>query len=170
MSTIKPLDHEAVLGATAETGRIVTAEEATVMGGLGSAVAELVVQHHPVPMRLLRVPDVFAPNGSTEFLLRHFGLTAEGIAAAARSLLACRAAYEVAAPNLGVATSYGHVALSAAGRRGPSPERPSRRESPGCGSPAPCRVARRHRRADSRSRCFGALPLPCPPGKGTGPA
>lgn len=88
MSTIKPLDHEAVLGAAAETGRIVTAEEATVFGGLGSAVAELVVQHHPVPMRLLGVPDVFAPTGSTEFLLRHFGLTAEGIAAAARSLLA----------------------------------------------------------------------------------
>ncbi len=87
MSTIKPLDHEAVLRAAAETGRIVTAEEATVNGGLGSAVAELVVQHQPVPMRLLGVPDVFAPTGTTEFLLEHFGLTADGIAAAARSLL-----------------------------------------------------------------------------------
>jgi transketolase len=88
ISTIKPLDQEAVLRAAVETGHIVTAEEATVNGGLGSAVAELVVQHRPVPMRLLGVPDVFAPTGSTEFLLEHFGLTAAGIATAARDLLA----------------------------------------------------------------------------------
>ncbi|HEX6607560.1 MAG TPA: transketolase C-terminal domain-containing protein, partial [Chloroflexia bacterium] len=60
MSTVRPLDQAAVLAAAAETGGIVTAEEHTVFGGLGSAVAEVVVQHRPVPMRILGVPGVFA--------------------------------------------------------------------------------------------------------------
>jgi len=85
ISTIKPLDETAILAAARETRGIVTAEEATVHGGLGSAVAEVVVQHHPIAMRILGVP-IFAPTGSTEFLLEHFGLTAAGIAAAAREL------------------------------------------------------------------------------------
>src|SRR3954454_23298168 len=76
MSTVRPLDQEAVLAAATETGGIVTAEEHTVYGGLGGAVAEVVVQHHPVPMRILGVPGVFAPTGSAEWLLEHFGLTA----------------------------------------------------------------------------------------------
>ena len=86
MSTVRPLDQEAVLAAAAETGGIVTAEEHTVFGGLGSAVAEVVVQHHPVPMRILGVPGVFAPTGSEEWLLGHFGLTAQGIYDAALQL------------------------------------------------------------------------------------
>ena len=85
MATGQPLDNAAILAAARETRGIVTAEEATVHGGLGSAVAEVVVQHHPVPMRILGVPE-FAPTGTTEFLLEHFGLTAAGIAAAARDL------------------------------------------------------------------------------------
>lgn len=87
MATVKPLDEAAVLAAARETGGIVTAEEATVHGGLGGAVAEFVVQHAPVPMRLLGVPGVFAPTGDTAFLLEHFGLTADAIAAAARELV-----------------------------------------------------------------------------------
>jgi transketolase len=55
-------------------------------GGLGAAVASLVAQNQPVPMRILGV-DRFAPTGSTEFLLEHFGLTADGIAAAVREIL-----------------------------------------------------------------------------------
>ena len=86
IATIAPLDAEAVLDAARETGRIVTAEEAVVHGGLGSAVAELVVQHHPVPMRILGVPH-FAPTGSAGFLLDHFGLNAEGIVRAATELV-----------------------------------------------------------------------------------
>jgi transketolase len=86
VSTIRPLDVDVVLRAAAETGRIVTVEEATAAGGLGSAVAELVVQHRPVPMRILAIPG-FAPTGSTEFLYQHFGLTADGIAAAAHELV-----------------------------------------------------------------------------------
>jgi transketolase len=86
MATVKPLDRQAVLAAAQETGGIVTVEEGTVCGGLGSAVAECVVRHHPVPMRILGVPDVFAPTGPTDFLLEHFGLTPQGIYDAAISL------------------------------------------------------------------------------------
>ena len=87
MATVRPIDRDAIIEA-ARRGPIVTVEEHTVLGGLGSAVAEVVVQTHPVPMTLLGVPGVFAPTGSSEFLLEHFGLTAPGIAEAARSLLA----------------------------------------------------------------------------------
>ena len=87
MATVNPLDREAVIAAARETGGIVTAEEHTIRGGLGSAVAEVVVTTHPVPMRILGVPDTFAPTGSTEWLFEHFGLTAQGIYAAAMDLL-----------------------------------------------------------------------------------
>jgi transketolase len=86
MATIRPLDRAAVVAA-ARRGPIVTAEEHTVVGGLGSAVAEVVVDTHPVRMKILGVPGVFAPTGSPEFLLEHFGLTADGIADAATALL-----------------------------------------------------------------------------------
>jgi transketolase len=87
MSTVRPLDQQAVIAAAAETGGIVTAEEHTVYGGLGSAIAEVVVQNCPAPMRILGVPGVFAPTGSAEWLLEHFGLTADGIFAAALELV-----------------------------------------------------------------------------------
>ncbi len=87
MSTVRPLDREAVLAAATETGGIVTVEEHTVFGGLGSAVAEVVVTTCPVPMRILGVPGVFAPTGSASWLLQYFGLTAQGIFDAALELL-----------------------------------------------------------------------------------
>lgn len=87
MTFVEPLDTNAVLRAARETRGIVTAEEATTTGGLGTAAASLVAQHHPVPMRILGVHREFAPTGSPAFLLEHFGLTAAGIAAAARDLL-----------------------------------------------------------------------------------
>ncbi|MCU0521160.1 MAG: transketolase family protein [Anaerolineae bacterium] len=87
MATVRPIDRNAIVAAAAETGAIVTVEEHTVHGGLGSAVAEVVVQSHPAPMRILGVPGVFAPTGSTEFLFEHFGLTAAGIAAASRDVI-----------------------------------------------------------------------------------
>jgi len=86
MSTIRPIDRDAIIEA-AVRGPIVTVEEHTIFGGLGSAVAEVVVAEHPVRMRMLGVPGVFAPTGSPEFLLEHFGLTGAGIRDAARSLL-----------------------------------------------------------------------------------
>jgi transketolase len=86
MSTIRPLDQDTVRQA-AIRGPIVTIEEHTVIGGLGGAVAECVVQTRPVRMRLLGFPGEFAPTGSPEFLLEHFGLTPAGIRRAAAALL-----------------------------------------------------------------------------------
>ena len=85
-ASVKPLDEALLLAAARETGRIVTIEEGVVHGGLGSAVAELLVQRHPVPMRILGVPGL-APTGSNEFLLEHFGLDAAGIVSATLQLL-----------------------------------------------------------------------------------
>ena len=87
MSTVRPLDSEAVEAAARETGAIVTCEEHSIYGGLGGAVAEVVATKHPCRMRILGVPG-FAPTGSAKWLLEHFGLSAAGIAAAARELLA----------------------------------------------------------------------------------
>jgi len=86
LSTIRPIDRDRITEA-ALRGPIVTVEEHTVYGGLGSAVAEVVVSSHPVRMRLLGVPGVFAPTGSSDFLLEHFKLTPHGISDAARSLV-----------------------------------------------------------------------------------
>jgi transketolase len=86
MATVQPLDRAAVVAAAVETHAIVKVEEATVRGGLGGAVAEVVTQERPVPMRILGIPGVFAPTGSAEWLLEHFRLTADGIAAAALEL------------------------------------------------------------------------------------
>ncbi|WP_237154735.1 transketolase family protein [Oryzibacter oryziterrae] len=85
MSSIVPIDEAAIIAAARETGAIVTVEEAMVEGGLGAAVAQTVVRHHPVKMRMLGVPG-FAPTGSTEFLLDHFGLSRAGIVAAVKDL------------------------------------------------------------------------------------
>lgn len=87
MPTVAPLDDALVLACAAKTGRLVTVEEALVSGGLGASVASLVVANHPVPMRLLGLPDRLAPTGSQSFLLDHFGLSAAGIEDAARSLV-----------------------------------------------------------------------------------
>jgi transketolase len=84
---IEPLDEEAIVEAALQTRGIVTVEEATITGGLGAAVANVIVEHHPVPMRLLGVRREFAPTGSATYLLDHFGLNADGIALAAREIL-----------------------------------------------------------------------------------
>lgn len=87
MCTLKPLDRESIVKAAKETKGIVTAEEALTAGGLGGAVAEVLAQEHPAPMRMIGVPDSFAPTGTAEFLLDYFGISAQGIAAAALSLV-----------------------------------------------------------------------------------
>jgi transketolase len=90
MSSVMPIDRGAILKAARETRGVVTAEEHSIYGGLGGAVAEIVAQEHPARMKILGVPGVFAPTGSAEFLLEHFGLTAAGITDAAIALLAKR--------------------------------------------------------------------------------
>jgi transketolase len=84
---IEPLDEQAIVDAALETRGIVTVEEASISGGLGAAVASVIVEHHPVPMRILGVRHAFAPTGSPAYLLDHFGLNSHGVAAAARELL-----------------------------------------------------------------------------------
>jgi transketolase len=86
MPSIKPLDGEALLAAAHETAGIVTVEEA-LTSGLGGAVAEFLSARRPTHLRYVGVPDTFAPTGSVEWLLEHFGITAEGIAAKAREIL-----------------------------------------------------------------------------------
>ncbi|WP_440110974.1 transketolase family protein [Paenibacillus sp. QZ-Y1] len=87
MHTIKPLDEEAIIAAARETGRIITVEEHSIYGGLGAAVAEVVVQHHPVPMKVLGIPDEPAIAGKTAEVFRHYGLTGGNIKQVALELI-----------------------------------------------------------------------------------
>jgi transketolase len=86
MATLNPLD-DAAIAAAAELGAIVTVEEAGVRGGLGGAVAEYTAGHRPVPVERVGFPG-FLPTGSVEWLFERFGLSAAGIAAAARKAVA----------------------------------------------------------------------------------
>lgn len=88
MFTWKPLDADAVLAAAADCGAIVTAENHNVINGLGSAVAEVLVQNRPVPVEMVGVKDEFGEVGPVSYLRERFGLTAESIAAAARRAIA----------------------------------------------------------------------------------
>jgi len=87
MHTLKPFDSQAVKKATAETGRIMTVEEHSIFGGLGAAVAQVVVENQPVPMKILGIPDENAITGSSKEIFHHYGIDAEGIAAAVRAWL-----------------------------------------------------------------------------------
>jgi transketolase len=85
--TIKPLDREILVNAAKETGAILCAEEHQVYGGLGSAVAELLVKFHPVPMEFVGMKDSFGESGKPEELMAKYGLDAKGIFDAAKRLI-----------------------------------------------------------------------------------
>lgn len=85
--TIKPLDAEAIAEAAARTGRVVTAEDHTIIGGLGGAVAEALGERQPTPMRRVGIRDTFGESADNEDLLEKYGITAEHVANAARDLL-----------------------------------------------------------------------------------
>lgn len=87
MFTIKPIDKEAVIAAAKETGAIVTAENHNVIGGLGSAVAEVLVENRPVPMERVGVQDEFGEVGPAPWLKERFGLTAKDIAEKAKKVI-----------------------------------------------------------------------------------
>ena len=87
MHTIKPIDKDIICKAAKETGVIVTAEEHSVIGGLGSAVAETVTECCPVPVVKVGVNDVFGHSGPAVQLLKEFGLSAENIAEKAKYAL-----------------------------------------------------------------------------------
>lgn len=88
VSTIKPLDVAAVVEAARTCGAVVTAEEHSILGGLGSAVAETLGEHYPVPLERVGVKDVFGESGTPEALLEKYGLTAADIERAARRAVA----------------------------------------------------------------------------------
>lgn len=83
--TIKPLDEETILHSVTKTGRVLTAEEAQVIGGLGGAVAELLSEKRPTPLIRVGMLDRFGESGAPDELLDHFGLTGAKIAAKAKT-------------------------------------------------------------------------------------
>ena len=90
MPTIKPIDRNIIVKAAKETGVIVTAEEHSVIGGLGSAVAEVTSETYPVPVLRIGVYDQFGMSGPAAELLDHFGLRAKDIAAKAKEAVALK--------------------------------------------------------------------------------
>lgn len=86
LHTVKPLDTETVVQAAVKTGRVITAEEHQIAGGMGSAVAECLSEQYPVPMKRIGVKDSFGESGKPEELMKKYGLTAANICAAARAL------------------------------------------------------------------------------------
>jgi transketolase len=96
MHTIKPLDEAAILRAAGETGAIVTAEEHQINGGLGGAVAEVVVRNHPVPVEMVAVEDRFGQSGKPDELMAAFGLKSRNIVEKARKALGRKARVKAA--------------------------------------------------------------------------
>jgi transketolase len=92
LHTIKPLDREIIVKAARETGAIVTAEEHQVNGGLGGAVAEVVVQEYPVPIEMVAVHDRFGQSGKPAELMAAFGLKEKDVIAAIERVLARKGA------------------------------------------------------------------------------
>ncbi|HVZ38328.1 MAG TPA: transketolase C-terminal domain-containing protein [Candidatus Kapabacteria bacterium] len=88
--TIKPIDTEAIAAAARECGAIVTAEEHQIMGGMGSAVAQVVVKNAPVPMEFVGVTDTFGGSGNPNELMKAFGLTSRDIYNSVKKVLARR--------------------------------------------------------------------------------
>jgi len=87
ISTIKPIDKDLIIKAARETCAIVTAEEHSIIGGLGSAVAEVLAENHPVPMKRVGIEDKFGTSGDADRLMEIYGLTPENIAKAAREVI-----------------------------------------------------------------------------------
>ncbi len=79
MHTIKPLDEELVIAAAKETGKIVTVEEHSVIGGLGSAVCDVLSENYPTPVKKLGVYDRYGESGPAVELVKKYGLDADGI-------------------------------------------------------------------------------------------
>lgn len=87
MYCIKPMDTEAVLRAARETKAIVTVEEHSLLCGMGAMISQIVAEHHPIRVKNLALPDEPAIAGKSQEVFRHYGLSAEGIAEAARGLV-----------------------------------------------------------------------------------
>jgi transketolase len=87
VSTIKPLDDKTIIESASKTGKVVVAEEHSIIGGLGSAIAELLSEKHPVPIAQVGIKDVFGRSGEPDELLKYYGLTGNDISQAVKRLL-----------------------------------------------------------------------------------
>ena len=85
MSTIKPIDEELIIKAAKECGKIVTVEEHSIIGGLGSAVCEVVTSHNPVIVKRVGIKDQFGQSGKPQDLLIEYGLNPEAIIEAVKN-------------------------------------------------------------------------------------
>jgi transketolase len=85
--TIKPLDTETIIASAKRTGRVLTAEEAEIIGGFGGAVAEVLSEKMPTPQIRIGMDDIFGESGEPEELFDHFGLTGEHIAVRAEEFV-----------------------------------------------------------------------------------
>jgi transketolase len=85
--TIKPIDEETIIGMSKKTGAVVTAEDHQIMGGMGSAISEVLVKNNPVPVEMVGVKDRFGESGAPEELMKEFGLVAENIKEAAKKVI-----------------------------------------------------------------------------------
>jgi len=90
LHTPKPIDRDAVIKAAYDTGAAVTVEEHTIAGGFGSAIAEVLVGTHPIPIKMVGVQNKFGVSGEPEELFEYFGLTPKHIVAAAKAALAMK--------------------------------------------------------------------------------
>ena len=90
MHTVKPLDVESILQAARETGALVTAEEHSIIGGLGGAVAEAVADACPAPVKRVGLPDCFAETGPYDAILDRYGMSVDHVLAAARQAVAAK--------------------------------------------------------------------------------
>ncbi len=86
ISTIKPLDTEMIVSLSKKTGKVVTAEEHSIIGGLGSAVAEVLSEECPVKLKRVGLKDVFGQSGTPDELLEYYGLTSKNIVEAVKSI------------------------------------------------------------------------------------
>lgn len=86
--TIKPIDRDIIVKAARETGKIVTVEEHSIIGGLGSAVCDVVLEEYPVPVVKIGINDVYGHSGAAKDLLVEYGLTADNIVKTAKALIA----------------------------------------------------------------------------------
>ncbi len=85
--TIKPIDRDIIIKAARETGKIVTVEEHSIIGGLGSAVGDVVLEEFPVPVIKIGINDVFGHSGAAKALLKEYGLSAENITKVVKGVL-----------------------------------------------------------------------------------
>ena len=85
--TIKPIDKDLIVEVAKKTGKVITAEEHSIIGGLGSAVAEVLSEEYPVKVKRIGIKDQFGQSGSPKELLKYYGLTAEGIVKNSKAIL-----------------------------------------------------------------------------------